>query len=226
MYPTWTRKTPEPPYQKPLEDTAWRFSDGLISAIVRDTASYPYFIRFFCREIMIWIGKEHVAPDDCEKIGDRLMGDLGRDFFDRRIEPLSSAQRRVPHPAASLPRPDSGFSSIQRSLDADKGSPSNQLRRPDERGLIYKSKRGVYRLAVPLGKYLRLRVRPEWCPIVETPALCRFESANRAWRLQSRRHPCPTPAGAGSRQSRQHRQHRRHPCRGLPESPQAQRCPV
>ena len=147
---------------KPLEDTAWRFSDDLISAIVRDTDRYPYFIQFFCREIISWIGKEYVTLDDYEKIGDRLIGDLGRDFFDQRIEPLSSAQRRVLYSAASLPEPDLEFSSIQRSLDVDKGSLSNQLRRLEEKGLIYKSKRGVYRLAMPLlGKYLRLKVRPE-----------------------------------------------------------------
>ena len=28
---------------KPLENTAWSFSDDLVSAIVRDTDRYPYF---------------------------------------------------------------------------------------------------------------------------------------------------------------------------------------
>ena len=105
---------------KPLADTAWRFSDGLVSAIVKDTDSYPYFIQFFCREIISRVGKEHVTLDDYEKIKDRLIGDLGRDFFDQRIEPLSAAQKRVLYSAASLSNPDLEFSSIQKSLDVGK----------------------------------------------------------------------------------------------------------
>lgn len=147
---------------KPLENTAWHFSDDLISAIVQDTDSYPYFIQFFCREIISRVGKDHIALDDYEKIKDRLIGDLGRDFFDQRIEPLSVAQKRVLYSAASLPDPDLEFSSIQKSLDMGKGSLSSHLKRLEEKGLIYRSGRGTYRLAMPLlGKYLRLRIRSE-----------------------------------------------------------------
>ena len=99
---------------KPLGDTIWSFSDDLVSAIVRDTDSYPYFIQFFCSEIILRAGKEHVTLDDYEKIKDQLTGDLGRDFFDQRIEPLSAAQRRVLYSAASLPDADLEFSSIQK----------------------------------------------------------------------------------------------------------------
>ena len=147
---------------KPLENKAWRFSDDLISAIVQDTDSYPYFIQFFCREIISRVGKDHIALNDYEKIEDRLIGDLGRDFFDQRIEPLSVAQKRVLYSAASLPDPDLEFSSIQKSLDMSKGSLSSHLKRLEEKSLIYRSGRGAYRLAMPLlGKYLRLRMRSE-----------------------------------------------------------------
>ena len=147
---------------KPLEDTTWHFSDDLVSAIVQDTDSYPYFIQFFGREIISWVGKEHVTLDDYEKIKDRLIGDLGRDFFDQRIEPLSAVQKRVLYSAASLHGTDLKFSSIQKSLDMDKRSISKHLRRLEEKGLIYKSTRGIYRLAMPLlGKYLRLRTQSE-----------------------------------------------------------------
>ena len=143
---------------KPLENTYWRFSDDLTSAIVQDTGCYPYFIQFFCREIISKVGKEHVTLDGYEKIKYQLIVDLGRDFFDQCIEPLSSAQRRVLYSLASLPEPDLEFSSIQKLLDADKGSLYNQLKRLEEKGLIYKYKRGIYRLAMPLlGKYLRLK---------------------------------------------------------------------
>lgn len=147
---------------KPLEDTIWSFSDDLVSAIVRDTDSYPYFIQFFCSEIILRAGKEHVTLDDYEKIKDQLTGDLGRDFFDQRIEPLSAAQRRVLYSAASLPDLDLEFSSIQKSLNVGKGALSSHLKRLEEKGLIYRSGRGTYRLAMPLlGKYLRLRMQSE-----------------------------------------------------------------
>ena len=147
---------------KPLEDTAWSFSDDLVSAIVRDTDGYPYFIQLFCSEIISRADKERITLDDYENIKDRMIGDLGRDFFDQRIEPLGAAQRRVLYSAASLPDANLEFFSIQKSLDMDKGSLSNHLRRLEEEGLIYKSKRGIYRLAMPLlGKYLRLRMQSE-----------------------------------------------------------------
>lgn len=147
---------------KPLENKAWRFSDDLISAIVQDTDSYPYFIQFFCREIISRVGKDHIALNDYEKIEDRLIGDLGRDFFDQRIDPLSVAQKRVLYSAASLPDPDLEFSSIQKSLDMSKGSLSSHLKRLEEKSLICRSGRGTYCLAMPLlGKYLRLSMRSE-----------------------------------------------------------------
>jgi len=43
---------------RPLEDTAWRFSDGLVSAIVQDTDNYSYFTQFFCGEIISRVDRE------------------------------------------------------------------------------------------------------------------------------------------------------------------------
>ena len=147
---------------KPLEDAAWRFSDDLVSAIVQDTDCYPYFIQFFCREIISRVDKEHITLDDYEKIKYQLMVDLGRDFFDQRIELLSAAQKRVLYSAASLTNPNMEFSSIQKSLDVSKGSLSSHLKRLEEKGLIYRSGRGAYRLTMPLlGKYLRLKIQSE-----------------------------------------------------------------
>ena len=148
---------------RPLKNTAWEFSDDLISAIVQDTGSYPYFIQFFCREIISRVGKERIIMNDYKKIKVQLMSDLGRDFFDQRIETLSAVQKRVLYSAASLSNPDLEFSIIQKSLDMNKGSLSNQLTRLEEKGLIYKSRRGIYRLAIPLlGEYLRLRMQSEY----------------------------------------------------------------
>ena len=99
---------------------------------------------------------------DYKKIRDQIISDLGRDFFDQRIEPLSAVQKRVLYSAASLPDPGLDFSSIQKSLGMGKGSLFNHLKRLEEKGLIYKSTRGVYRFAIPLfRKYLLLRVQSE-----------------------------------------------------------------
>lgn len=51
--------------------------------------------------------------------------------------------------------PDLKFSYIQKSLDVDKGLLSDHLKRLEEKGLIYKLKRGVCRLVMLLlGKHL------------------------------------------------------------------------
>lgn len=127
-----------------------------------DTDDCPYFIQFFCREIISRVAKEHITVDDYAEIRDQIIEDLGCDFFDRLIESLSATQRRVLYSAVSLPDSDLEFSAIQKPLDMDNGSLSNQLRRLEEKGLIRRSWRGVYRLAMPLlGKYMRLRMRSE-----------------------------------------------------------------
>ena len=44
----------------PLIDTDWKFSDELVDSIVRDTDGYPYFIQFFCSEIINRINREEI----------------------------------------------------------------------------------------------------------------------------------------------------------------------
>lgn len=155
------RKDAKTAISGPLEGTAWHFSDDLVLEIVRDTGSCPYLVQFFCRGIISRVSKGHVALGDYIRIRDQLTGDLVHDF-ERRIGELSAAQRRVLYHAGALADPDLEFSSLKKSLDMSKGSLSNHLRRLEEKGLIYKSTRGVYRLAMPmLGKYMRLDTKSE-----------------------------------------------------------------
>ena len=157
---------------KPLEGTPWSFSDDLVAAIVYDTDGYPYFIQFFCNEIISRVGKNHVYLDDYEKIKDQIIGDLGRDFFDQRIEPLSAAQKQVLYSTATLPDLDLEFSSIQKYLGMRKGPLSNHLKRLEEKGFIYKSKRGIYRFAIPLfRKYVLLKMQSRDGPQCKVPTL-------------------------------------------------------
>ena len=52
----------------PLIDTDWKFSDELVDSIVRDTDGYPYFIQFFCSEIINRINREEIDVGYYEQV--------------------------------------------------------------------------------------------------------------------------------------------------------------
>ncbi len=142
---------------EPLKKTDWRFSDELVDSIIRDTGGYPYFIQFFCREIINRMDKSDVGLGDYERIKDMIKDNLSRDFFDRRIETLSDGQIKALQVMASMPEKKVTFTSIQKSSDITKGPLSNHLRRLEEKGLIYRAKRGIYQFPIPLFQEYLLR---------------------------------------------------------------------
>ncbi len=144
---------------EPLKKTNWRFSDELVSSIVQDTDGYPYFIQFFCSEIISRISKEDIDLDDYRSVKNLIKKKVWRDFFDRRVEPLSDGQIRVLHAIASLQKEETTLSSIQKSSKIVKGTLSSHLRRLEEKGLIHRPRRGAYRFPIPLFREYLLRGR-------------------------------------------------------------------
>ena len=135
---------------EPLKKTNWRFSDELVSSIVQDTYGYPYFIQFVCSEIISRINKEDIGLDDYSLVKNLIKKKIWHDFFDRRMESLSDGQIRVLHTMASRQEDKTTFSSIQKLSKIAKGPLSNHLRRLEEKGLIYRPKRGIYRFPIPM----------------------------------------------------------------------------
>ena len=137
---------------EPLKKAYWKFSNELIRSIVRDTAGYPYFIQFFCSEIIMRINnsKKNIDLKDYEKIKDSIQDKLSRDFFDRRLDPLTNGQIRVLYTMANLQIENISFSSIQKSSNIAQGPLSHHLKTLEDKNLIYRPKRGIYRFPTPL----------------------------------------------------------------------------
>ena len=151
---------------KPLEKArpAARFSDTAVDEIIRQSAGYPYFIQFFCREIFDSMlqslavgGRPAGAP-----VRD-VVRKLDADFFAGRWNRITDRQRDLLSVVADLPNHDAEFTVqeiVRESAKGPKpfsGSQINQmLATLAKTGLVYKNRHGRYSLGVPLlGQFIR-----------------------------------------------------------------------
>lgn len=135
---------------KPLEKTKWSFSTDLVSAVIKDTDRYPFFIQFFAREIIDKVDKNVIELDDYNSVRGSILEDLGDAFFSQRMASTSLKQREILRIMASIQKKDIKFSDILDVSDMGKGTVANHLKRLIERGFIYKSKHGFYNFTIPL----------------------------------------------------------------------------
>ena len=135
---------------KPAREARLIFSGELVSAILRDTDRYPYFIQFFCSELVYRADKKHINLDDYSAARDSIIEKLGHDFFAPRLEHLSSTQRDVLYAMASIRKKDVDLASIITAARIDKGSVYNHLKRLEGKGMVFRSQRGIYNFTLPL----------------------------------------------------------------------------
>lgn len=150
----------------PLEAQACpvRFSPESVGLIVDESAGYPYFIQFICREVFdVWITQIAAAEKDTNVPVEAIQRKLDSDFFAGRWSKVTDRQRQMLWVIANLERSDEEFSILElvsRSKAVlPKGfSPSHasqMLVSLAEQGLIYKNRHGKYSFAVPLlGRFI------------------------------------------------------------------------
>ena len=150
---------------KPVQDAACpvHLSDDSVKLITKETAGYPYFIQFFCREIFdvflqqLARGEPRVIPAQA------ITKKLDTDFFAGRWARITDRQRDLLVVIAYLENGDGEFAVqeiVATSREAkEKGSiekaftashVSQMLAALSESGLVYKNRHGRYSLAVPL----------------------------------------------------------------------------
>lgn len=137
---------------KPLGKTGWSFSDDLVSLIIDDADQYPFFIQYFAKETIDRIDKHDIDLDDYEKVRSSIITNLGHDFFDQRMEPLSDSMKKLLYSMAKVTETDMEFSSIHALSNMNKGTLSKNLTRLNEKGVIYRHRHGTYRFSMPLFK--------------------------------------------------------------------------
>jgi AAA+ ATPase superfamily predicted ATPase len=145
------------------------FTPQSVNNIIRESAGYPYFIQFLCREVYdIFIQQIDVSGSaSTVELGD-ILRKLDADFFDGRWSKATDRQRDLLLIVATLETADAEFTvaeiveaSTALVNEVPKFSSSNVnqlLAKLGDTGLIYKNRHGKYSFAVPLmGQYIRRR---------------------------------------------------------------------
>jgi hypothetical protein len=141
---------------KPLKKINKKFSKELITKLILDTGKYPYFIQFYCKEILNNISKKSINLKDYERIQHLIVNQLEYDFFDPRMELLSDDEKKVLFSMSKIKKSDIEFEEIKKISKIDMSPLSSYLKRLENKGLIYNYKRGIYRFSLPMLKeYLK-----------------------------------------------------------------------
>jgi hypothetical protein len=150
-----------------------RFDETSVQTITIQSAGYPYFIQFICREVFdIFI--QQIADDLIPGVPvDAIQAKLDSDFFAGRWAKVTDRQRELLWVIASLDTADEEFT-IQEIVEKGRGllpkafssSHVNQmLTSLGEQGLIYKNRFGRYSFAVPLlGRFILRTYEPPNVP--------------------------------------------------------------
>jgi hypothetical protein len=154
-----------------------RFTEDSVGMIVKESAGYPYFIQFICREVFDIFVQQIAADGRASFVPfESIQRKLDGDFFAGRWANVSDRQREMLWLIAWL---DTGEEfTIQEIVESSKRtqikafgpSQTNQmLSKLGEQGLIYKNRFGKYLFAVPLlGEFIRRSFEPSSGP--EPPA--------------------------------------------------------
>lgn len=150
---------------KPIEvaDCPIHFSPDSVEVIVHESAGYPYFIQFICREVFDVFIQQSEGGEAGRVPVDAIQSKLDADFFAGRWAKMTDRQRDLLWVVASLPTADDQFTiqelvELGRKLLPKPFSPSHanqMLASLAERGMVYKNRMGRYSFAVPLlGRFI------------------------------------------------------------------------
>jgi len=135
---------------EPLKKSTYKFESALVNELINETGQYPYFIQFYCKEVINNVNKTNISLEEYRRIHPIIIKQLDDDFFNPRIELLSDEERRVIFAMAEISSRDMLFSLIQKKTKMKRYTLSKYLERLEEKGLVYNYKRGIYRFSVPL----------------------------------------------------------------------------
>jgi hypothetical protein len=153
---------------KPIEraECPLRLSEEAVGLVYHESAGYPYFIQFICREVYdVFLQNFADGHPEQPVPVEAIQLKLDTDFFSGRWAKATDRQRQLLWVIANLDRDEEEEFTIQEIVAMAKNilskpfSPSNanqMLSGLAEQGLIYKNRFGKYSFAVPLlGKFIR-----------------------------------------------------------------------
>lgn len=134
----------------PLKESDYEFDEDLIDSLIRDTEGYPYFIQFYCKQLITNAGKQKIGTEDYSRIKPGIVKELDIGFFDPRFELASSEEQGVLCAMSKTTTENITFESITKATGKNKESVFRSLDRLERKGMTYNYKRGVYRFSIPL----------------------------------------------------------------------------
>ncbi len=146
-----------------VADSPVKLTSESVAVIVRESAGYPYFIQFICREVYDVFIRQHAEEEKKFVPVEAIQRKLDADFFAGRWARITDRQRELLWVVAQLDRPDEEFTILELTEKAKRLLPkafspshANQmLASLAERGMIYKNRLGKYSFAVPLlGRFI------------------------------------------------------------------------
>jgi len=150
-------------------------SNESIDVIINESAGYPYFIQFICKEVFDVFIQQHKTKGKITGVPiDEIIQKLDNDFFAGRWAKATDRQRDLLYVIAKLPNADEEFT-VQEIVEKSNilqhpfgGSQINQmLSALTKKGLVYKNRHGKYSFAVPLlGQYILRKIKN-----IEKPSL-------------------------------------------------------
>jgi AAA ATPase domain len=171
---TLTKLSPEESREailKPIQmaECPVRLSPESVEIIIHESAGYPYFIQFICREVYDVFIRQHADEEQKSVPVEAIQHKLDADFFAGRWAKITDRQRELLWAVAHLEHPDEEFTILEltemaKGLLAKAFSPSHanqMLSSLAERGMIYKNRLGRYSFAVPLlGRFILRSYEP------------------------------------------------------------------
>ena len=141
----------------PLDVAQIRFEDDVVRTIVGETHGYPYFLQFYCYDLIERLNKNVIDATDYDRTHAEILSLLDKSFFEDRFEQVSGAEQEILFAMARAGEENIKTSEIGRRAHMDYQSMLVSLNRLVDKNVIYKTRKGRYSFALPLFREFLLR---------------------------------------------------------------------
>lgn len=143
---------------EPLKNTSCKFTPGLVQAIAKETAGYPYFIQFYCHYLVDNAQSSQLAEADLGRQRPKIIALLDKSFFEDRYALATDQEKAILEAMASKTvNGECRLSDLKGTPGVDYGAIRKYLPRLIDKGLVYKQRRAIYSFSIPLFREYLLR---------------------------------------------------------------------
>ncbi len=143
--------------QEPLKKAGIEFEEVVIDSIIKETGGYPYFIQFYCYNLIDMVNRARISFSDFKSVRNKIIKELDVSFFKGRFERASEREQNVLLAMATINACEVSPSEVAKICKKSTQIILNIFQRLTDKHLIYRVRRGKYAFALPLFKDFLLR---------------------------------------------------------------------